>query len=203
MFEKTNKPKINEATINYVSKYITKHDEQHPGYYSRILVSPGIGKQYINDQTKQKHQYKGENGKDTYTKYKHKKGTETGLPIYYKRKLWTDWQRENLRINYENEEYTYITGQKIPKTDIKKIAETYQTQINEHTRLKLWSHPKRPYAWRNIEEVYKHETVNNKQIKIILTEEMYDHHTFTQTNIQLNKNKASPSRAEARGWASP
>ena len=40
---------VNEKTVNYLIKYISKIDTKHKYYKSRILCSPGIGKDYINN----------------------------------------------------------------------------------------------------------------------------------------------------------
>jgi hypothetical protein len=39
---------VNEASINYMTKYVHKTDQKHKEYNSIILTSPGIGKGYIN-----------------------------------------------------------------------------------------------------------------------------------------------------------
>ena len=39
---------VNERTINYIIKYVTKIDEKHKEYKNIILTSAGIGKGYIN-----------------------------------------------------------------------------------------------------------------------------------------------------------
>ena len=43
---------INEKTINYIMKYITKVDEDHKGFKAVILTSAGIGKQYTENKHK-------------------------------------------------------------------------------------------------------------------------------------------------------
>ena len=37
----------NEKTINYVSKYMTKRDEDNPEYTGKVLCSPGLGAGHI------------------------------------------------------------------------------------------------------------------------------------------------------------
>lgn len=37
-----------ERCISYVLKYIMKKDEKHPDFVSTLLVSPGLGKEYVN-----------------------------------------------------------------------------------------------------------------------------------------------------------
>jgi hypothetical protein len=39
---------VNEKTINYVSKYLTKDDLDNKDFTGKILVSPGLGKNYVN-----------------------------------------------------------------------------------------------------------------------------------------------------------
>ena len=40
--DKTNKGVVNERTINYITKYITKTDEIHKEYKSIILATAGL-----------------------------------------------------------------------------------------------------------------------------------------------------------------
>lgn len=39
---------VNAQTINYIIKYVTKADQQHPNYKSKILTTPGIGANFTN-----------------------------------------------------------------------------------------------------------------------------------------------------------
>ena len=38
---------VNEKTINYIIKYVTKIDKDHKGYKPKIFTSSGIGKSYL------------------------------------------------------------------------------------------------------------------------------------------------------------
>ena len=40
---------VNEKTINYVSKYMTKKDEDNPDYISIVLCSKGLGANYAKE----------------------------------------------------------------------------------------------------------------------------------------------------------
>ena len=42
---------VNERTINYVSKYMTKKDEDNPDYISIVLCSKGLGANYAKENT--------------------------------------------------------------------------------------------------------------------------------------------------------
>ena len=37
---------VNEKTINYITKYMTKIDEKHPDFVGKVLCSKGIGAGY-------------------------------------------------------------------------------------------------------------------------------------------------------------
>ena len=67
----------NEKTINYVSKYMTKKDEDNPEYTGKVLCSPGLGAGYIKRIGK-RHDWKGEETKeDYYTRQGRRKGKNT------------------------------------------------------------------------------------------------------------------------------
>ena len=49
---------VNEKTINYITKYITKIDEKHPDFVGKVLCSKGIGAGYTKRPDAAKHKYK-------------------------------------------------------------------------------------------------------------------------------------------------
>lgn len=100
---------VDERTINYITKYITKIDEVHEGYKQATFVSKGIGKNYI-ERNKHIHKFKGE---ETQTKYKMKNGTNVELPRYYKEKLWNEEEREYLWLKTMDENIISLGGEKI------------------------------------------------------------------------------------------
>lgn len=83
---------VNQRTINYISKYITKIDTDHKGFIGNILASPGIGRSFVDRQE----------GRDTY-KYRPRKtvdfyelpnGSKVKLPKYYANKFRSEEERE-------------------------------------------------------------------------------------------------------------
>ena len=48
---------VNEKTINYIIKYITKRDEDSPEFNGKIFTSKKIGSSYINKNTLDRHKY--------------------------------------------------------------------------------------------------------------------------------------------------
>ena len=49
---------VNAKTINYIVKYVNKADEKHKEYNSKIFVSKGIGKQYLERVDSKRNIYK-------------------------------------------------------------------------------------------------------------------------------------------------
>ena len=94
---------VNNRTINYIIKYVTKIDNDHKNYVPIILTSPGIGKNYITERKKQKgHDY-----------YKSPNGYELSLPIYYRNKLFSEEEREQKWIELLDKEKRWIRGIKV------------------------------------------------------------------------------------------
>lgn len=101
---------VNEKTINYIIKYVTKIDLENKGYESKILTSQGIGKGYMKRTDWKRNKYKGEETEDTYI---YKNGSKSKLPIYYRNKIYDEEQRERLWIDMLDEEKRYVLGKEI------------------------------------------------------------------------------------------
>lgn len=101
----------NEKTINYITKYMMKVDTVHKNYRPIILCSPGIGRAYVNSkEAKERHKWRGPEKTDTTMRYRD--GGKCQLPQYYRRKLFTDEQREEMLLNKLNKQITYLAGEK-------------------------------------------------------------------------------------------
>lgn len=119
---------VNERTINYIIKYITKRDEDNPEFNGKIFTSKGIGKDYINKNSLRRHRYQDRFTEETY---RTDSGIKIALPTYYKQKLWTDQEREALRIIKEEKQTKYYN-----KTPIKvETTEQYKEYVNA---VKYW-----------------------------------------------------------------
>lgn len=110
---------VNEQTINYITKYVSKTDEIHKEYKSKILTSAGIGKEYKNSYNAEQNKYNGENTKEYY---RTNTGHKISLPIYFRNKIYTEEQRERLWIKKLDEQTRYVDKKKI---DISKGEEEY------------------------------------------------------------------------------
>lgn len=101
---------VNEQTVNYIVKYVTKQDITHPNYKPIILTSAGIGRSYVNSHNFKQVKYKG---KETDYSYTTSTGHKIALPHYYKQKMFTDEEREKLWIHKLDEGVIYVNKQKI------------------------------------------------------------------------------------------
>lgn len=97
---------VNEKTINYIVKYVTKIDVINPWFNGKIHASPGIGSKF-------KSSYNMYDNEKTIEQYISPSGLRLSLPIYYRNKLWTEEQREQLWINKLDKNIRFVGGLKI------------------------------------------------------------------------------------------
>lgn len=100
---------VNEKTINYVSKYMTKKDEDNPEYIGIVLCSKGLGAGY-KERMQYKHKWNKEN---TNIIYKTKAGNELPLPRYYKTQLFDDNERQLLWLYAEEKGTKWVKGYEV------------------------------------------------------------------------------------------
>lgn len=89
-----------DKCTNYIVKYVTKVDRQHLDFTPKILVSRGLGKKYAEKVVnKDIHKFQGNNTINYITL---PNGQKTMMPDYYKKKLWSDEERETMWMdNYD------------------------------------------------------------------------------------------------------
>jgi len=101
---------VNNRTINYISKYITKIDTDHKGFVGQILASPGIGKSFITKyQERNGQEYKYEK-KKIADYYRLENGCKVKLPKYYKNKLYNEEQREEIWRDFMDRNVMSVLG---------------------------------------------------------------------------------------------
>lgn len=120
---------VNDQTIGYIVKYITKLDRDHKEYKGIVLTSPGIGNNYTKRADSKNNKYKG---KKTIETYKTRSGKKIALPIYYRNKIYNEEEREKLWLDKLDQEERWVTGTKI---DISKGIEGY-IKVRNEARLK-------------------------------------------------------------------
>jgi len=116
---------VNDETVGYIVKYISKVDAKHKEYMSKMFVSKGIGKEYIDREDSKRNKYKKGKTKETYVT---RSGHELGLPIYYRNKIYTEEEREKLWIEKLDKEERWVDGVKV---DVKKGYEEYYKLLRE------------------------------------------------------------------------
>lgn len=110
-------------TINYIIKYVTKVDSDHKGFKAEILCSKGIGSNYLQSiRTKQRHKYQSER---TIEYYRQENGAKVSLPIYYRNKLFTEEEREQLWLQTIERGERYVMGAKIENFDTEEGQARY------------------------------------------------------------------------------
>lgn len=122
---------IGQDTVNYITKYITKVDNEHREYKPKILTSSGIGKGYIKKINVNRNKYVEGGTRETY---KNSKGYEMGLPIYYRNKIYSDEEKEKLWIEKLDKQERWVGGSKIDISENEELyykAVEYQRKINK------------------------------------------------------------------------
>ena len=114
---------VNEQTVNYTIKYVHKQDEQHKLYKSIILTSPGIGRGYTKRMDANRNTY---NGDETNETYRTRNGYKIALPIYYRNKIYTEEQREQLWLQKLDKEERWVCGEKVNISTIEGLNQYFK-----------------------------------------------------------------------------
>ncbi|UYD39178.1 MAG: replication initiator protein [Wigfec virus K19_83] len=124
---------VNEKTASYFTKYVNKIDEVHKEYKQIILTSPGIGKNFLESDKVKDNKYRGEN---TNQMYNMTNGGVLPMPEYFRRKLYTDEEREKLTSNMLDKKIIYIAGKEF-RADIgdDKINLMYKILQDKNARM--------------------------------------------------------------------
>lgn len=110
---------VNEKTINYIVKYLSKQDPVHKEYNSKMFVSAGIGNNYLKRQDHERNKFRGE---ETIETYKTRQGMEYGLPIYYRNAIYNDEEKEKLWLMKLDKMERWVDGVRV---DISESEEEY------------------------------------------------------------------------------
>lgn len=131
---------VNEKTCNYVTKYITKRDEKHKDFIPTILCSAGIGAGYLNRADSELNRYRESKTNETY---RLRNGMKLNLPIYYRNKLYTDEEREQLFLEKIKKGKVWIMGQ---ECDIRDET-TYFAMLHDAQKRARQLHGDDPIKW--------------------------------------------------------
>lgn len=102
--------KVTRRTTKYMTKYMTKNNIEDKGYKSIVLSSPRIGISWLESKDAERAKYISGNTKEyirTTT------GHKIGLPDYYRKKIYTNTQREKLQLEKMDKGTRFVNGTEI------------------------------------------------------------------------------------------
>lgn len=102
-----------DVTCAYITKYMSKPDPKHPGFRGRTFVSKKIGWDYMKSERARMNRFKGG---ETSTRYYSRGGRKGYLCAYYRRRMYSDEQREVLRLKQLDEPEVTVCGTSIKRT---------------------------------------------------------------------------------------
>lgn len=158
---------VNQATIMYIAKYITKLDTDHKGFVGEILCSPGIGKEYIereNNMFPGRHQYKPKNTVDWYTL---NNGSRVKMPKYYINKFLNEDERQEKWREFMDTEKTTIDGVTYLKSSKKLMSNITEVAREKNTFLEYGDNSK---EWRK-----KDYNITRRMLQQIEREKSYEY----------------------------
>lgn len=182
---------VNEKTISYIIKYVTKTDFEHKGYVPKIMTSPGIGRKYISTSRAEQNKYKE---KDTDQKYRTNQGNKVALPEYYRRKIYSEEERDNLWTELLDKNERWVNGYKIDISTEDGDKEYYKaleiaqkkSEALGYSNPKTWK--KKDYAAsrtlidkKEIIKKYNKKNLENKKKEIIFAKETIDNFNENKT----------------------
>lgn len=128
---------VNEKTAAYITKYMLKINYADKDFVPKVLCSAKIGIGYMyNDNAIQRNMY---NEKGTNEAYRMRNGQKIALPDYYRKKIYTDEERERLWIEKQELGYRWIRGQKVSVDDEEEYNKLMRQAQAEDERIRRQS----------------------------------------------------------------
>lgn len=149
---------VNETTIGYITKYLNKVDERHKTYSPKTLASPGIGRAYETSLDAQRNKFKAiPNG--TNETYRTRTGHKLALPIYYRNKIYTEKQREQLWLYRLDKQERWVNKEKI---SVKNGYEEYYKLLN------YWQKKNKKLGYGSDEKDWNQEQYEKQRRRIMM-----------------------------------
>lgn len=168
-------------TINYITKYMLKENENFKEFKPKVLASQKIGIGFI-EKNKRFYKYIEKNGKvEANTKMEYLDGRETYLIKYYKEKLYTTEERENILLSILDENKRKINSRVFKGYDLETELEYNRFLIQERA------------VTERLEPIKEEERTLRKKIRRIKKEIEYKN---LDKETLLKKMKISEKRAE-------
>lgn len=168
-------------TINYITKYMLKENENFKEFKPKVLASKKIGIGFI-ERNKMFYKYKEKNGQiEANTKMEYLDGRETYLIKYYKEKLYTTEERENILLSILDENKRKINSRVFKGYDLETELEYNRFLIQERAIVE------------RLEPIKEEERTLGKKIRKIKKEIEYKN---LDKETLLKKIKESEKRAK-------
>lgn len=101
---------VNERTVSYITKYVTKTDLKHKYYNPIILTSAGIGGNYVNSYNATNNKYVENKTREYYITAN---GTKLALPTYWRNKIYNEDERERLWLEKLDKCERFVLGERV------------------------------------------------------------------------------------------
>lgn len=149
-----------ERTVNYIVKYITKIDEKHQNFKTKILTSAGIGRQYVERYDSTLNKYKKGETKESYTT---RQGVKLALPIYYRNKIYTEDEREKLWLEKLDKQVRYIRGTEFNVSNEEGLQKYFEAlKYNQEENIRL-GYKSRETDWKQSSYEQEKREINYKK----------------------------------------
>jgi len=135
---------VNEATANYISKYILKSDFNHKEFKGKILCSKGIGGNYKNRLDSNRNLYKKNETKEYYVD---KEGIKNSLPKYYRNQLYSEEERELLWLEKLDKNERWVLGVRIDVSTYEGEEEYYRALSDAQNKNKRLGYGSNEIDW--------------------------------------------------------
>lgn len=168
---------VNVRTISYIAKYITKNDIRHKEYAAKILTSAGIGGKYVERIDSERNKYKG---KETDEAFRTRSGSKLGLPIYYRNKIYTEKEREELWLMKLDKNERWVCGEKVKADNTKEYEKL----------LKYWRERSKELGYGDDERDWNREVYEQQRRQLLMAKRK---ERYESSDDRL---KSSPLRSE-------
>lgn len=132
---------VNERTVFYITKYMTKQNEYDKHFVGKVLCSKGIGCGYASRKDALNNRYRKDG--ETRETYRLRNGLKVNLPQYYRLKVYSEKERERLWIEKQERGYRYIMGEKVFVDD----EDTYNNLLSFYQRMGMELYGDDPTEW--------------------------------------------------------
>lgn len=150
---------VNDKTICYITKYMTKDDHDNKGFVGKVFASAGIGKGYEDSININNNKF---NGKDTNETYRLPNGSKMALPTYYRNKIYSEEQREELWKAKLDKGIVYVCGEEVNVEDHEAYMNLLMYHREKQARItgencQVWEEAKYKKQLTKQREYYKKE----------------------------------------------